>query len=569
MSKLNVFVNRFIDDDFIAASNSENKKLIKKTLMKFIETGKREDAYDVILAFFETFKYIENKNNDGSFVGLIDTMCSYEQLAGSLLDKLRDHYTHSVYIFALGMAIYESNDRFRNIFKEKFFDASKNYYDNEKDDFFVRWGIISLLHDIGYPFEIINEQIKQYINFLNGFNENNEKKFLAKVEIYDFDEFIKLPEIISVDKISASFKNDYPEFTPEELLNPLNLIAENFHKNLGIDLSMINERLKQNIERMQKSGFTDHGYFSALTILKWYYFIIQKANLNPSFFFNLIVDSAAAVLLHNYYPHNLIKSLNFPVLNAELHPMGYLLILCDELQDWNRIPYGKKSKNAVAPMDYDIDLNDDNLNFVYHFASEYDDEYAGKKSGKICSTINIKSLFDNIDISCDIQKTAKRVKLSESSQLFINLQNIAKKIHENYIKNQKDNNVTLLPRMESWENLDLQYKLDNIAQAKTYAYKLETLGYFYSDKELPFNEIKYFTEEEVEKLARMEHERWVNEKVANDWKYGKEKNLEKKTSPYIVHWIELDDVLKQKDKDPIYGMIPLLNSIGLKVYKKQ
>ena len=59
MSKLNVFVNRFIDDDFIAASNSENKKLIKKTLMKFIETGKREDAYDVILAFFETFKYIE------------------------------------------------------------------------------------------------------------------------------------------------------------------------------------------------------------------------------------------------------------------------------------------------------------------------------------------------------------------------------------------------------------------------------------------------------------------------------------------------------------------------------
>ena len=32
----------------------------------------------------------------------------------------------------------------------------KNYYDNEKDDFFVRWGIISLLHDIGYYVECKN-----------------------------------------------------------------------------------------------------------------------------------------------------------------------------------------------------------------------------------------------------------------------------------------------------------------------------------------------------------------------------------------------------------------------------
>lgn len=568
MSKLSLYVNRFIDQDFVESSNSENKLLIKKTLMKFLESGSREDAYDVILSFFETYKYVENKSN-GNFVGLIDTMCSYEQLAGSLLDKLRDHYTHSVYIFILGLAVYESNEKFRKLFHDNFFARNKNYYDNEKDDFFARWGIISLLHDIGYPFEIINEQIKKYINFLNDFNDNSDKKFLAKVEIYDFDEFIKLPEIIPVEDMCKDFMEEYKAFKPKDLLNPLNLLAQNFHDSLGIELSSINERLKANIERMQKSGFTDHGYFSALTICKWYYFITQKSGLNPSYFFNLIVDSASAVLLHNYYPHNLIKSLNFPVLSAKSHLMGYLLILCDEIQDWNRIPYGKNSKNVMSPMDYDIDMDNENFKFTYHFTSEYNEEYKTKKLDKIVKTIDVSDLYENFTIDSDIQKTAKRVKIYESSQMFVNLQNIARKIHENYVANQVEGSQTLLPRMESWDNLDLQYKLDNIAQAKTYAYKLDILGYFYSEKDLPFVEIKSFTEEEVEKLARMEHERWVHEKIANNWRYGKVKDLKLKTSPYIVHWIELDDLLKKKDKDPIYGMIPLLNSIGLKVYKKQ
>ena len=61
---------------------------------------------------------------------------------------------------------------------------------------------------------------------------------------------------------------------------------------------------------------------------------------DPARFYNAIVDSAGAILLHNYYRNVILKDFTHRPLNAEEYPIAYLLMLCDELQEWNRAGYG-------------------------------------------------------------------------------------------------------------------------------------------------------------------------------------------------------------------------------------
>ncbi len=74
---------------------------------------------------------------------------------------------------------------------------------------------------------------------------------------------------------------------------------------------------------------------------RWYGFLIQSCSYKPEYFFYPILDSASAILLHNYYKNVLLKPpFNKGPLSPQEHPIAYLLILCDELQEWNRTPYG-------------------------------------------------------------------------------------------------------------------------------------------------------------------------------------------------------------------------------------
>ena len=73
---------------------------------------------------------------------------------------------------------------------------------------------------------------------------------------------------------------------------------------------------------------------------RYYYDNIQKYN----YFFYPIVDSASAILLHNYYRNAMQNDFGQKQLEPSKSPIAYLLILCDELQEWNRRPIGIKDK---------------------------------------------------------------------------------------------------------------------------------------------------------------------------------------------------------------------------------
>jgi len=58
---------------------------------------------------------------------------------------------------------------------------------------------------------------------------------------------------------------------------------------------------------MARCGFIDHGYYSALIVLKWYGYPIQAAAYKPESFYWPVLDSASAILIHNCYENMLQK----------------------------------------------------------------------------------------------------------------------------------------------------------------------------------------------------------------------------------------------------------------------
>ena len=129
---------------------------LEKSLEAFIDSGTAEDAYNVYYCYIEIFL-----SNYGAAKQMVELLSEFEQNGSSVLMKHRDHYSHSVYVFALGLAIYETNEAFRRSFRR--FYALEERRDNEVANLFLRfWGLTALFHDIGYPFELPFEQVLSY-----------------------------------------------------------------------------------------------------------------------------------------------------------------------------------------------------------------------------------------------------------------------------------------------------------------------------------------------------------------------------------------------------------------------
>jgi 2-oxo-4-hydroxy-4-carboxy--5-ureidoimidazoline (OHCU) decarboxylase len=81
--------------------------------------------------------------------------------------------------------------------------------------------------------------------------------------------------------------------------------------------------------------------------------------------------------------------------------------------------------------------------------------------------------------------------------------------------------------------------------------------------------IEEIPEDMVEKLAVYEHNNWVQERSSSGWMYAEVKNIEKKTSPYLVPYEDLTEDVKDLDRDIIRNIPELLSLIGMAVYVKK
>ena len=134
---------------------------------------------------------------------------------------------------------------------------------------------------------------------------------------------------------------------------------------------------------------------------------------------------------------------------------------------------------------------------------------------------------------------------------------LARAAHEEYVQAQEREGYTneTNPSLVAWDDLPETLKESNRDQASHIAVKLSAVGCGiipWADWDAASFQ---FAPEEVERLAKMEHERWNAERLRNGWTFAPgEKDIEKKTSPYLVPWDDLSEEIKELDRVPVRGM---------------
>lgn len=571
--------NRFF---YYLLNNSDNNDsqyrelhCLNSSLNTFLRTGAREDAFIVYFCFCEIHKLFgEGYDNTKK---LLDLLADHEYHSGELLAKHRDHYSHSVYVFALGLAIFANNKTYRQTYCE-FYDYSD--YDSYSE-FLRYWGITSLFHDIGYPFQLAHEQIKQYCCELWGNSQAN-----PYVSYGNFDNFISIKD--NEREVIASYDNN----ALSNIKNINEILAYAVNLRLGYSKKEIEEKLYSRV--LVQPNFMDHGYFSSVLILK------QLLSSNGLHLNKAIMDVLSAILLHNNF--NKYEIPNSRSISLNEHPLAYLMILCDELQNWDRYAYGKISKRD--PIAYDIRLNiDDNairVNYIFDkttvpigntirsnksFEEIQSRIFTTQIIGGEIGDKNYKGFISpNIELAAYAEEKAKIKKhtLTFSDSNLVNLYDFAVAIHASYLNlcNESSHSLNML-----FGELPLEFKISNILLAKSYSQKLELINCFYSDKELDYPIVEDIEIDgngsadsaNLEILSRNEHVRWVREKIKLGWKYGisgidfssiEERN-NKKLHNCLIPYELLTEEDKNKDREAIKNIIPMLRKMGsnIKVYR--
>jgi ppGpp synthetase/RelA/SpoT-type nucleotidyltranferase len=143
----------------------------------------------------------------------------------------------------------------------------------------------------------------------------------------------------------------------------------------------------------------------------------------------------------------------------------------------------------------------------------------------------------------------------------------AKMAHEDFVKAATPKE----PSLAAWDELAEDLKISNFHQIAYAENILKTVGLGIrkiSDSDQPPFKMKDLKEEAIERLAEMEHGRWIVERLMRGWRLG-EKNIPKKLSPYLVPWDDNQNLpadVRKKDIEPTLNLPRRLQEAGLEIY---
>ena len=518
-----------------------------RAMERFMESGSRDDAFDVYFCYLEMFGggYISSRR-------MIELLSEYESTASTLLMAHRDHYSHSVYVFLIGLAMFDSVASVR--------DEYKKYYslgnDTEAAHHFLQfWGMTALFHDIGYPFEISFQQVGSYFSQRNMESKKvKEKKGEPFVCFGNMDAYLQIDEQVKA-KLKEWYNNDFD--TIEDWLSyDINALIQKS------DCSRIKGKTADDILHLLKDEarpsskekkFLDHAYFSAILLFKELFETLNNEDSkNP--LQKEHMDALTAIAIHNsLYKRKITEDFDLScddhAFMIEWHPLAYLLQLTDELQCWDRTSYGRNTKSQLHPMACDLSFDDNGVYAEYIFdmaeskkiidywtryeeyrknpdstpkpklkkysSMTHENDFA-QEIGLIVGLSNYGSCKGGISLNVT-QKVEKanwqNKKVFLSSSNFIHLYEFAVAINAQYNKEYIPEKMML----DDFDSLSLEYKLSNIGMAKYFAAMLDRIGCFFTDRPVAYELVTDFTENELMCLGDYEHKRWMQEKEEMGW----------------------------------------------------
>ncbi len=590
-----------------------NRLCLEKAAGRFLESGSREDAFDIYYCYCEIFRPFGSGYQAAG--QLLEMLSEHETNASSLLMKHRDHYSHSVYVFLMGLAIYRNSSAVRTAYNSRY---NLPAGPAAACHFLQYWGLTALFHDIGYPFEIAHQQMKAYVCQLDK-NNNDDFGFAPYVSYKRMDEFSFSP----LGDLNQLFARAITErLAPSYLVK---VSGQSFYLQHQLEKALA-DRAIHDIPVAMDYLYMDHAYFSGLVLAKNYLAAHPEITAYEQFA-PAVLDSFCAVMMHNSLFKFTLRSIlhtKQPLGLDDGQPLAYLLMLADELQCWDRTCYGQNSRSGIFAFDFDMLFEPaESMHWVYYFDETYKDQvteaktygdmhYDGyrKKSGAtyagrskfaddIAEIIELQDVCAGyqpdirqpdpsrlVEARLEVKKKKTGLYLSETS--YLNIYDFALALNGRYAKAGTADEMKRLFEQE----LSLEYKLSNIAQAKGFAGQLNAIGCFYTSRPVDYAPVTSFAQlikmpghqDDMAKIGRAEHQRWCAEKTAMGWQYGseyisspqpgqpaKKDSIQRELIRHhsdLVDYADLPQEEQEKDIAPMEKMLELIKQYdGLTIYR--
>lgn len=568
-SNLQIYVTQFFNELEMyedVARNHSYKSYLFSCVQNFLNNENRDTAFEVYKAFFDSYR-IDIPGATNPFADIILLLEEYENTAATLIDNQRDHFVHAVNVFLTGLSIYIANGKYQRAFNKTILEGQyKDFYKTKHEEFLYRWGIAALLHDIAYPIEIVGNQINRFLKIISD-ADGVDVRTKAEISYSNFDELNSIKIVDDIEEYASDFLKAFPSAKTIELNKPIDLMAFRIHESLGTDLMKTKRDLDVFTETMAKSGFVDHGYFSSLIVLKWYGSVVFMNHFNANYLYWPILDSATAILLHNYFKNVIRKGdYNHPPMKAEENPIAFLLILCDEAQEWNRDAKGIVTRKKILADSVNVSVGDDYLALTYLSNTLMEQGFSEDRVKTFNNLLDITGIF-NRGVTVDNVSRNSIMEIIDKSKIgrpyFADVERLAIAIHMNYnekrLKDYPDQKLVY----PNFSDLPGDLKYSNIRQAYGIYEKLALISCSLALR--TGNEYK-LSNDEIEYLAEKEHEDWMRERLQLGWSLGP-KDIEQKKSPYLVPYQELSEEIKNYDRDVIRNISKLADIIGLEIQK--
>jgi hypothetical protein len=148
---------------------------------------------------------------------------------------------------------------------------------------------------------------------------------------------------------------------------------------------------------------------------------------------------------------------------------------------------------------------------------------------------------------------------------------LARGLHEGYVRRQLELGETAAtnPILIPWNDLPEEIRQSNLAEADAIGRHVATLGYDLvplTDWDAAFFT---FSPEEVERLAVLEHERYVADRVKAGWRYAPgPKDSQAKTNPALRSWADVAEEERVKTRQAVAGLPATLAQAGFQIERR-
>lgn len=140
---------------------------------------------------------------------------------------------------------------------------------------------------------------------------------------------------------------------------------------------------------------------------------------------------------------------------------------------------------------------------------------------------------------------------------------LAQAIHLLYLEQRLANGEQLgsTASLVEWAVLPEEFRDSSREQARVTTTLLATVGCAIEDAE-PGTQTAELTDAEVEQLAELSHERWLEKRLSSGWRHGTRTDEDHRLHPDLMPWDDLADDRREIDRHLARRLPSVLASLG-------